>query len=89
MGYRFGTTHTLACTGTAATSSAIGDQTYMIRVACPVAFHIAIGSTAAATTAKSYVPGNWVEDIHVSPGQIVGIISASTSTGTFSLTELV
>lgn len=93
---RCGATQALAYTGTSATSTAFGTETYQIRLASTSACYYkvveAAGGAAAATDV--FLPNNWVEYVNVSPGQKVSAIQAPTNglvtgtAGTLSITEM-
>jgi hypothetical protein len=66
------------------------EQTYQVRVSSTLPIWLTIGSAATVTanSASALLPANWVEYYAVTSGQVLNFISASTSTGYVSLTEM-
>ena len=95
---REGVTQAVAYTGTAATSSAFGTQTYQIRLAANSACHYLVSETSnvvlPTVATGAYLPAQWVEYVTVSPGQKISVIRAATdglvtaTAGTLLVTEL-
>ena len=89
------TSQAVAYTGTAASSTAFGSQTYYIRIAANSACHYAIGTApTAAAASDAFLPANWVEYVKVRPGQKISFVRAGTdglvtaTSGTAFVTEL-
>ena len=93
---RYGTTQTIAYTGSsAAISNAFGAQTYQIRVVANSACHIKIGDGAqTATISDPLLPAGIPEHVTVTPGQQIAAVRAATdglvtaTSGTLWVTEL-
>ena len=49
---------------------------------------ILVGDNPTAIATSTLLPVNWVEYIHVTPGQKIAVISNDTVTGNLSVTEL-
>jgi hypothetical protein len=80
MSRRPSTTQIVAYTATAAaTTNAVGSQTYAARLAANTACHFAIGKSPTATTADAFLPANWQEDITIQPGEKVSFVKAATN----------
>jgi len=84
-----------AAAGSASAQSvAFGPQTYWIRVTAPgvlsatSGLRILVGDNPTAIATSTLLPVNWVEYIHVTPGQKIAVISNDTVTGNLSVTEL-
>jgi hypothetical protein len=74
---------------TSTPSTAFGPQTYQIRVSTQVAGFLRIdGPAVVATASDMFIPTGVVEYFATAPGQFAAFISTSTSTGTFSLSEM-
>ena len=65
-------------------------QTYQVRVASTLPLWVTIGSTAVVTanSASALIPANTPEYFAVTSGQVLNLISTSTSTGYVVLTEM-
>lgn len=85
--YRWSTNLNIAVSAASAAAGPVGAQTYAVRLASPVSCYVAVGSTAATSTAV-YLPANEPAFAVLTPGQYVSAISIGTSTGTMSVTEL-
>jgi hypothetical protein len=68
----------------------VGPQTYQVRVTSTLPIWVTFGTTAVTATANSdtFAPANRAEYFTVTPGQCLGFISTSTSTGYVCLTEM-
>jgi uncharacterized Zn-binding protein involved in type VI secretion len=67
-------------TGTAAASAtAFGAQTRMIRVVSNSACHILVGGAPVATVTDPFLPPLWVEYLNVNPGEKISAIQAATN----------
>ena len=78
-------TETVAYTGTAGTSAAVGDYIHKVRIVCTSAAYIAFDATA--TTAGIYVPADTPEIWTIKPGMTVSAIQVSAG-GNLSVTQL-
>lgn len=91
---RNSTTQAVAYTGTAASSSAFGTQTYQVRVVANSACHILVGASPSAATSDPFLPANFVEYLQVNPGEKISAIRAASgglvtaTDGTLWVTEL-
>jgi hypothetical protein len=92
---RTATTQAVAYTGTSASASAFGAQTYHVRLCANSACHFKIGDGAqTATTDDPFLPANFEDYVTVSPGQIIAAVRAATdglvtaTSGTLWVTEL-
>jgi len=85
---RIGTAQNVAYTGTAGAVSAVGTETYKVRVVVTTdAFVTTDGSTPSATSG-AYVVALSPEYFTVTPGQVVKAVQVS-SAGTLYVTEIV
>jgi len=85
---RIGPAKNVAYTGTAGATSAIGSQTYKVRVVVTTdAFVTTDGSTPSAT-AGAYVSALMPEYFTTSPGQVVKAVQVSAP-GTLYVTEII
>jgi hypothetical protein len=68
----------------------VGSQTYQVRVVSTLRIWAAFGTTAVSATANTdtFVAANKPEYFITTPGQCLGFISTSTSSGYVVLTEL-
>ena len=80
---RPGTTQTVSVSGTAASSTAVGQR--VARIVATTDVHISISGTA--TTSSYYIPANTVEFIHTYSGDTIGFITDG-STGTAYVSEM-
>lgn len=87
MEYRDKATEKVAVTTTSAQSGAMGDYIYKIRLIATANIHFAIGSNPTATTDDAYLTANDYIYLGVSPGEKVGIRTASGSGNAF-ITQL-
>lgn len=77
---RNGTTQAVAYTGTAAASAtAFGAQTRVIRIVANSACHYAISGAPVAVVTDAFLPANWVEYVTVNPGEKISAIKAATA----------
>jgi hypothetical protein len=79
------TAQTVAYTGTAGTSSAIGTYTNVVRLVATTACFVTFGSTA--TTAGMFLPANTPELFSVNGGVTISAIQ-SASGGNLHITEM-
>ena len=84
---RLGASQDVAYTATAGTSTAIGTQTYKVRVIVTTAARIKIASSAAAVATDTYMAAGAAENFSCTPGQTVSAIRVA-SDGTMNVTEL-
>jgi hypothetical protein len=83
-----------AAGGASVQSTTFGPQTHWIRVTAPgvlsatSGLRIKVGDNPTADATSTLLPVNWVEYIHVTPGQKIAVISNDTVTGNLSVTEL-
>lgn len=87
--FRYGTVQKVAYTGTAGTSSAVGSQTYAVRLVASTACHVNISAAGTAATATDgYIAANApAEYVCVSPGDKISAIQ-DASGGNLWITEL-
>jgi hypothetical protein len=83
--------------GAAASSAALGAQTYAVRLCYPGSTsstggcRIAIVSpndNAVSSTAGTLLPANWLQTVKVTPGQRVSAISNDAGTPSLNIIEL-
>ena len=83
--------------GAAASSNALGAETYAVQISFPGSTsstggcRIAVvspGDSAVSSTAGALLPANWVQPFKVTPGQRVSAISNDAGTFSLSITEL-
>lgn len=87
--FRYNNTQVVAYTATPGTSSAVGSQTYAVKLVATTACHVKISAagTAAAAT-DSYIAANApAEYVCVTPGDKVSVIQ-DASGGNLYVTEL-
>lgn len=87
---RWGTAQVVAYTASSATATAVGSQTYAVRLVSTTACHVHIAqpAVAASATADTYLAGVTVpEYVCVSPGDIITVVRDSVS-GNLSIVEL-
>ncbi len=77
------------------TSTALGSETFQIRLSANTNCHYAIdGSGVTASTSDNYLPAHVVEYVTVTPGQFIATLQAATggldtgTAGTLWVTEL-
>ena len=80
---RPGTTQTVSVSGTAASSTAVGQR--VARIVATVDVHISISGTA--TVSDYYIPANTVEFIHTYSGDTISFITGGSS-GTAYVSEM-
>jgi hypothetical protein len=87
--YRRASTHqSVAYTGTAGTiSSAVGAQTYCVRIVVTTAAYVKIGDSPTATSSDMYVAPSREEYFTCSPGQKVSAIQVASG-GSLHVTEM-
>src|SRR5690242_16798135 len=65
-------------------------ECFQVRVASTLGAFLAIGdSSISASASDVFLPANTIDYFTVSPGQSLAFLSTSTSTGYFSLTEMI
>lgn len=81
--------------GASVQSSALGAQTYWIRVSAVGAItatnagvHFQVGDNPTASATSPLLPLNWVETVKANPGQKVAVLGDGTVAGTFNIQEL-
>lgn len=86
---RWGAAQSKAFSGVSASCTAVGLQTYAVRLIATAACHVHVAQPGvAATTSDSYIAGFAIpEVIAVSPGDVISVIQ-HTGIGTLYLTEL-
>lgn len=87
--FRYNNTQVVAYTATPGTSSAVGSQTYAVKLVATTACHVKISAagTAAAAT-DSYIAANApAEYVCVTPGDKISVIQ-DASGGNLYVTEL-
>ena len=83
--WRLGASQTVAYTGTAGTSSAVGTQTYAVSITVTTAAFVSL--TGTATTSDHFMAANTPLIVQCSPGQTVSAIQSATG-GNLHITEL-
>ena len=79
----------IAISGSSQSTTAMGAQTYAVRLCSTGACHYLISSKGAAATANSaYLPANVAEIVSCAPGDIVSVIRDGAATGNFIATEM-
>jgi hypothetical protein len=66
----------------------VGSQTYQVRITSTLPIWVTFGTIAATANSDSFVPANKPEYFITTPGQCLGFISTSTSSGYVSLSEM-
>lgn len=85
---RLDTHQSVAYTGTAGTiATAVGTQTYKVRVVVTTAAYVKVGNSPTATTSDVYMPADTPEYFTITPGMKVSAIQVSAA-GTLHVTEL-
>lgn len=85
---RLGTAQTVAFTGTAGNSAAVGDGINKVRVTVTAAAYIVIGKDATATgSTNTYMPADSPEYLTIMPGERVSAIQVSSG-GNLHVTEI-
>lgn len=87
--FRYNNTQVVAYTGTAGTSSAVGSQTYAVKLVATTNCHVKVTQAGtAATTSDTYIAGNApAEYVCVSPGDKISVVEDSAG-GNLYITEL-
>ena len=87
--FRYNGTQVVSYTGTAANSSAVGSQTYAVRLVATTACHVRINATTpTAVTTDTYLAALApAEYVAVSPGDIISAVQ-DASNGKLYITEL-
>ena len=83
--WRLGASQTVAYTGTAGTSTAVGTQTYAVSITVTTAAFVRLGGVA--TTAYHFMVANTPLVVQCTPGQTVSAIQSATG-GNLHITEL-
>lgn len=85
---RIVTNQNITVAGTsAATSNAMGSQTFKIRIATTTDAYFAIGPTPTATTSDPVLPAGTVDYVKINPGEKVAALQV-TAGGVFSVGEM-
>ena len=77
----------VGATASAGSSAVMATGVRVVRVAPIVACHIAIGTSAVATTSSLYMPAGTVEYFSTTPGELVSVI-VSSDDGDVSITQM-
>jgi succinate dehydrogenase/fumarate reductase flavoprotein subunit len=77
----------VAYTGTAGATSAIGAQTYKVRVLVTTDAFVTTDGSTPSSTSGAYVPANSPECFTTSPGQIVKAVQVASG-GTLYVAEM-
>ena len=77
----------VGATSSAGSSAVMATGVRVVRVAPIVACHIAIGTSAVATTSSLYMPAGTVEYFSTKPGELVSVI-VSSDDGDVSITQM-
>lgn len=87
--FRYNNTQVVAYTGTAGTSSAVGSQTYAVKLVATTNCHVKISNAGiAALATDTYIAGNApAEYVCVSPSDKISVIQDSAG-GNLYITEL-
>jgi len=86
---RLGTHQSAAYTTTAGTiTSAVGSQTYKVRIVCTTDAFVKVGDAPTATASDPLFPANSVEYVTITPGQKVSAVQSAAG-GTLHVTEVV
>lgn len=87
--FRWGAAQSKAFSGVSASCTAVGTETYAVRLIATAGCHVHVAQPGvAATTSDSYIAGFAVpEYVCVGPGDVVSVIQHS-GVGTLYLTEL-
>ena len=85
---RIGPSQNVAYTGTAGATSAIGAQTYKVRVLVTTDAFVTTDGSTPSSTSGAYVPALLPEVFTTSPGQVVKAVQVSAG-GTLYITEYV
>jgi len=85
---RLGPAQNVAYTGTAGATTAIGTQTYKVRVLVTTDAFVTTDGTTPSNTSGAYVPALQVEYFTTTPGQVVKAVQVSAG-GTLYITEIV
>lgn len=85
---RIGPSQNVAYTGTAGATSAIGAQTYKVRVLVTTDAFVTTDGSTPSSTSGAYVPALSPEVFTTSPGQVVKAVQVSAG-GTLYITEYV
>lgn len=84
---RIGTAQNVAYTGTAGSVSAVGAQTYKVRVVVSTDAYVTMDGTTPSATSGAYCVGLLPEYFTITPGQVVKAVQVS-SNGTLYVTEI-
>jgi hypothetical protein len=84
---RIGPGKSVAYTGTAGATSAIGSQTYKVRVVVTTDAFVTTDGSTPSSTAGAYVPALSPEVFTTTPGQVVKAVQVSAG-GTLYVTEI-
>ena len=71
----------------AATSNAVGAQTYQVALYCDQDVHIVFGKSPTATTSDFFLPASTMVFFPIAPGEKVAAIQSSAA-GTLSVSEM-
>ena len=85
---RIGTAQNVAYTGTAGAVSAVGAETYKVRVVVSTDAFVTTDGTTPSATSGAYVVALSPEYFTVTPGQVVKAVQVA-SAGTLYVTEMV
>lgn len=73
----------------AATTSAVGATTRIVRVVADVACYIQVAASPTASTSTTYLPAGVIEYLRVKEGSDKVAVMHDTNTGTLNVTEMV
>ncbi len=85
---RIGTAQNVAYTGTAGATSAIGSQTYKVRVVVSTTAWVTTDGSTPSSTAGAYCPADSPEYFTVNPNSIIKAVQVTTG-GTLYVAEIV
>jgi len=86
---RLGASQIVALGAASVASTAVGLQTYAVRISSTGACHIAIGGAPVAVAANTLIAAGQVGEVFgIAPGQKVAVIQDGSATGNCSITEL-
>lgn len=88
--FRWSTAQSVSYTASSATATAVGTETFAVRLVSTTACHVHVAqpAVAASATADTYLAGSSIpEYICVSPGDIITVVQDSAN-GKLSIVEL-
>lgn len=84
-----GSGHNVTLGSASVQSTAVGEQTYAVRIVSTGACHVDVGPNPIATAASALIAANRVgEFFKVQPGDKVAVIQDGSATGTCNIIEM-